>query len=160
MAQWRISNYMKKTVEEVEHFIQSEGSGLLTTYNGFRWGEWIITTDSDEPPTFNWYNQRVNLLADPGDDIVDVELVDMRDGGCWYEIEISGLDETEENTLRDWLEANGTYELLDRDADAWHEGDVEWWVAGPIEITNDGGYRHVVTATEADVQVNYEVNEE
>jgi hypothetical protein len=160
MAQWRISNYHKKTVEEVEHFIQSEGDGLLTTYNGFRWGEWIITTDGDDPPTFNWHNQRVNLLDNPGDDIVDVELVDMSDGGCWYEVEISGLDEEAENTLRDCLEANGTYELLDRDTDAWQEGDVEWWVAGPIEITNDAGYRQLVTATEADVQVNYEACEE
>jgi len=38
---------------------------------------------------------------------------------------------------------------------------VSWILTvGPIEITNSQGYRQLVTASEADVQVNYEASEE
>ena len=50
---------------------------------------------------------------------------------------------------------HSTYELLAR------EDAVSWILTvGPIEITNSQGYRQLVTASEADVQVNYEASEE
>jgi hypothetical protein len=158
-ATWNIRNYHKKSVEEVEVFIKSPGSEMVTTKTGYRWGEWLITTDSDAPPEFNWQEGRVNLLDSPGDDIIDVELVDMSDG-CWYECELQGFTEADEDAMTAWLEAHSTYELLDLEYAEWRQLDTDCWIWGPIEITNSQGYRQLVTASEADVQVNYQASEE
>ena len=154
MATWTVKTYHKKNVQEVEHWVRREGKGRLTVTNGFRWGEWTVETSDDNPPEFefttvpggNDARDSINMLDCSVNNIEDVELVSMDDGGCWYDIEFEGLTLEEEEELEEFIDENSVSELEDRDEDDWYNDENEWWIWGPIEITNDKGYSRIICA--------------
>ena len=146
MAVWTVRTYYKKNVQEVEKYVQRDGEGRVTVTNGFRWGSWTVETSDDNPPEFEFTEvpggdgskDSIDMLNCEVNNIDNVELIDMDDGGCWYDIEIEGLSEEEEEEIREFLDENSPYELEDRD-DGWSQDDTEWWIWGPIEIQNEAG---------------------
>jgi hypothetical protein len=154
MATWTVKTYHKKNLQEVEHWVQQKGKGRLTVTNGFRWGEWTVETDDDNPPEFEFdfvpggdgRKDSINMLECEVNNIESVELVSMDDGGCWYDIEIEGLDEEAEEEIQEFIDENSVYELEEREDDPWSQDDSEWWIWGPIEITNDKGYSRIICA--------------
>ena len=154
MAEWTVKTYYKKNVQEVEHWVQRDGEGRITVTNGFRWGEWTVETTDDNPPEFefvevpdgNGARDSINMLDCSVNNIEDVELVSMDDGGCWYDVDITGLDEAAEQELEEFIDENSIYDLEDRDDDSWYQDETEWWIWGPIEITNDSGYSRIICA--------------
>jgi hypothetical protein len=153
MALWTVKTYHKKNVQEVEHWVQRDGNGKITVANGFRWGEWDVETTDDNPPEFEFTfvpggdgkKDSINMLDCSYNNIENVELVSMDDGGCWLDIEVEGLEEEEEDEIREFLEENSAYELEERE-DGWYNDETEWWIWGPIEITNDEGYSRIICA--------------
>ena len=149
MAQWTVKTYYKKSCQEIEYWFQNEGKGRLTVTNGFRWGEWTVETTDDNLPEFDFVElpggdgkkDSINMLDCSYGNIENVELVSMDDGGCWYDVEIDGLDEEAEEALQEFIDENSIYELEDRDDDAWYQDETEWWIWGPIEIQNESGER-------------------
>jgi hypothetical protein len=149
MAQWTVKTYHKKNVQEVEYWVQRDGQGRITVTNGFRWGEWTVETTDDNPPEFeftevpggNGARDSINMLSCCENNIENVELVSMDDGGCWYDVEIEGLDEEAEEALQEFIDENSIYELEDRDDDAWYQDETDWWIWGPIEILDAAGER-------------------
>ena len=145
MAIWTVKTYHKKNVQENETFVQREGTGRISTANGFRWGEWTVETSDDNPPEFEFTQvpggdgkkDSINMLDCEVNNIDNVELVDMSDGGCWYDIEFEGLSEEEEEELQEFIDENSIYEL--EDGGEWYQDDTEWWIWGPIEISNEAG---------------------
>jgi hypothetical protein len=152
MATWTVKTYHKKNVQENETFVQRNGKGRITTANGFRWGEWTVETSDDNPPEFEFTEvpggdgakDSINMLDCSVNNIEDVELVSMDDGGCWYDIEFEGLTLEEEEELEEFIDENSIYEL--EDSGDWYQDDTEWWIWGPIEITNDEGYSRIICA--------------
>jgi len=146
MAIWKVRAYHKKNVQEVEHWVRREGQGRITVTNGFRWGEWTVETSDDNPPEFEFTEvpggdgkkDSINMLDCEINNIESVELISMDDGGCWYDIEFSGLTLEEEEELEEFIEENSIYDLEDRE-DSWYSDETEWWVWGPIEIQNEDG---------------------
>ena len=146
MALWNVSTYYKKSCQEVEHWVQQDGKGKITVTNGFRRGEWTVETSDDNPPEFEFTfvpggdgkKDSVNMLDCEYNNIESVELVEMFDGGCWYDLEFEGLDEEEEE-LQEFIDENSIYDLEDREDDAWYNDETEWWIWGPIEIKNEAG---------------------
>jgi hypothetical protein len=146
MATWTVSTYHKKNVQEVETYHQREGEGKVIVTNGFRWGSWSVETTDDNLPEFEFTEvpggdgrkDSINMLECEINNIESVELISMDDGGCWYDVEVEGLDEDEEEEIREFLDENSPYELEERE-DGWMQGDTEWWIWGPIEITNEAG---------------------
>jgi hypothetical protein len=147
MATWTVSTYYKKNVQEVETYHQREGEGKVTITNGFRWGSWTVETSDDNPPEFeftevpggNGKKDSINMLDCEVNNIESVELVEMFDGGCWYDIEVEGLDDDAEEEIRDFIDENSTFELEEREDDPWYQDETEWWLWGPIEIKNEDG---------------------
>jgi len=147
MALWNVSTYYKKSCQEVEHWVQQDGKGKITVTNGFRRGEWTVETSDDNPPEFEFTfvpggdgkKDSVNMLDCEYNNIESVELVEMFDGGCWYDLEFEGLDEDEEEELQEFIDENSIYDLEDREDDAWYNDETEWWIWGPIEIKNEAG---------------------
>ena len=145
MAIWTVKTYHKKNVQEVETYLQREGDGKITITNGFRWGEWTVETSDDNPPEFEFTTvpggdgkrDSINMLDCEYNNIESVELISMDDGGCWYDIDIEGLDEDEEEEIREFLDENSAYEL--EDEGEWYQDETEWWIWGPIEISNEAG---------------------
>ena len=160
MTTWTVKTYYKKNVQEIESYYQREGSGRVTVTNGFRWGAWTVETSDDNPPEFeyvevpggNGKKDSINMLDCSVNNIEDVELVDMNDGGCWYDVDIEGLDEDKEEEIREFLEENSPYELEERE-DGWMQGDTEWWIWGPIEILDEADERVRIIAADADGNV-------
>jgi hypothetical protein len=147
MAQWTVSTHYKKSCQEVENWVRSNGDGRITVVNGFRYGEWIVYTTDDNMPEFEFVEvpggdgkkDSINLLDCEVNNIESVELVEMYDGGCWYDVEVEGLDEETEEEIRDFIDENSTYDLEEREDDPWYNEDSEWWVWGPIAIKNEAG---------------------
>jgi len=147
MNQWNVSTYYKKNVQEVEIWYQREGNGRVTVTNGFRFGEWTVDTTDDNPPVFeftevpggNGKKDSINMLDCSYNNINSVDLVEMFDGGCWYDLEIEGLEEEEEERIRELVEEDGIWAL--EEEDNWLQSDTEWWIWGPIEIKNEAGDR-------------------
>jgi hypothetical protein len=160
MATWTVKTYHKKNVQEVETYRQSEGQGRVTVTNGFRWGEWTVETSDDNPPEFEFTEvpggdgrkDSINMLDCSYNNIEDVELVSMDDGGCWYDVDVTGLDEEAQAEIEDFLEENSPYELEERE-DSWYQDDTEWWIWGPIEIINQAGDTVRIICADADGNV-------
>ena len=147
MAQWTVSTHYKKSCQEVENWVQSDGKGKVVVTNGFRWGTWTVETSDDNPPEFEFTEvpggdgkkDSINMLDCSVNNIEDVELDSMDDGGCWYDVDVIGLDEEQQAEIEDFLEENSPYELENREDDSWYNDDTEWWVWGPIAIKNKAG---------------------
>ena len=160
MAMWTVKTYHKKNVQEVEHWVRQKGTGKITVTNGFRWGEFTVETSDDNPPEFefaevpggNGAKDSINMLDCEVNNIESVELISMDDGGCWYDIEYSGLTLEEEEELEEFIDENSVYELEDRD-DAWYNDETEWWIWGPIEIINEAGDTVRIIYADADGNV-------
>jgi len=155
MATWTVSTYHKKNVQEVETYLQEDGEGKVVVTNGFRWGTWTVETNDDNPPEFEFTEvpngdgskDSINMLDCEINNIESVELDSMDDGGCWYDVDVTGLDEEQQAEIEDFLEENSPYELEERD-DGWYQDETEWWIWGPIQITNDKGYSRIIIADE------------
>ena len=99
MATWTVSTHYKKSCQEVEFWVRREGEGKIITTNGFRYGEWTVETTDDNPPEFEFTfvpggdgkKDSINMLDCEVNNIESVELVEMFDGGCWYDTEFVDL---------------------------------------------------------------------
>ena len=159
MATWTVKTYYKKNVQEVETYHQREGEGRVTVTNGFRWGTWTVETSDDNPPEFEFTEvpggdgkkDSIDMLNCEVNNIESVELISMDDGGCWYDIEVEGLDKNEEEEVREFIEENSPYEL--EDDGEWYQGDTEWWIWGPIEIQDEDGNTVRIICADADGNV-------
>ena len=152
MAIWTIRTHYKKSCEQREFFYQREGDGKIISTDGFRRCEYTIETTDDEFPDIQFEEMpngdgkkdSIDLNNLMGDNIDNVELVEMFDGGCWGDIEIEGLDEDEEEKLREFLEEEGLYSL--EDEGNWYLSDTEVWVWGPLEVEDEDGNVRVIIA--------------
>ena len=154
MAIWTIRTHYKKSCEQREFFYRREGDGKITSTEGFRRCEYTIeTTDGEFPdiqfeemPNGDGKKDSLDLNSLMGDNIDNVELVEMFDGGCWGEIEIEDLDEDEEEKLREFIDEEGLYSL--EDEGDWYLSDTEVWVWGPLEIEDEAGNIRIIIADE------------
>jgi hypothetical protein len=156
MASWIVKTYHKKNVEQHEYFYQREGKGRVKVTDGFRWATFRVTTTDDNFPEFEFEKvpggndacDSLNLFSVSGPNIEDSELIDMFDGGCWGDIEIEGLDEEQEEEIREFIDENGAWAL--EDEGEWYLDETECWVWGPIEITNedDESIKKIIIADE------------
>ena len=82
----------------------------------------------------------------------------MFDGGCWGDIEIEGVDEDEEERLRELINEEGSYALED-DGD-WYLDETECWVWGPLEIEDEEGNVRIICADEDGNLIDFEDDNE
>ena len=88
----------------------------------------------------------VDLNSCFGANVDSTELQSL-DDGCWREIEWpEDMPEDERERLEALVDEEGTYAL--EDEEGWILDETEVWVWGPIEITNDAGYRRIIIADE------------
>lgn len=149
---WTVKTNYKKSCEQHEYFVQREGQGRIKVVDGFRSCTYNVETNDGEFPKFefttvpggNANKDSIDLNTVCGSNIESTELVEMFDGGCWGDVEITGLDEAEEEKVREFLEENTVYEL--EDEGEWYLEDTECWVWGPLEVTDDAGNTRIVIA--------------
>jgi hypothetical protein len=159
---WTVRTYYKKSCEQHEYFVQSEGTGRIKVIDGFRSCTYNVETNDGEFPKFeftyvpggNGDKDSLDLNNLYGDNIESAELVEMFDGGCWGDNEITGIDDEEEvERLEEFLSENGSYAL--EDEGEWYLDETEVWVWGPLEVTDEDGNTRIVIADENGNMVDF-----
>lgn len=165
MAEWTIRTYYKKSCEQHEYFVQREGEGTIKVIDGFRSATFSIETDDDNFPQFEFREvpggdgkkDSLDLFSCEANNIIGSELIDMYDGGCWGDTEIEGLDEDEEEKVREFIDENGAWAL--EDEGEWYLEETQCWVWGPLEVEDEDGNKRIIIA-DADGNVTDFVEEE
>ena len=155
MATWTIRTHYKKSCEQIEYYYNRNIPGAkIIVRDGFRRAEFTIETTDDEFPAIEFdevpggdgKRDSLDLFSLIGDNIDSTELVEMFDGGCWGDIEIEGVDEDEEERLRELIDEEGAYAL--EDEGDWYLSDTECWVWGPLELEDEEGNVRIIIADE------------
>ena len=154
MAWFTVKTFYKKSCEQHEYFVQRGGQGKIKVTDGFRSCEYNVETNDDKFPEFEFTfvpggdgkKDSLDLNNLYGNNIESSELVEMFDGGCWGDIEIEGVDEDEEERLRELISEEGSYAIED-DGD-WYLDETEVWVWGPLEVTDEDGNTRIICADE------------
>ena len=128
MAIWKIEPTFKKSIRDINHWHNSAGQEI-THETGWRWGEFFIETEDDNPP---------DLPLDGNFDIMDCgyDMSDFStDDGCWEEYEFDGFTEEEEQSMQEWLDENSVFDLEDeRGEEGWSCEEAEMFIDCPITI--------------------------
>lgn len=144
MAYWIVETYHKKSVEQHEHFVQRDGDGRILVTDGYRRASFRVETSDDNFPDFEFVEvpggdgkrDSLDMYSLSGSNIESSELIEMFDGGCWGDIEITGVDDTDEvERLTDLINEEGSYAV--EDEGDWYLDDTEVYVWGPLEVTNE-----------------------
>lgn len=122
MALWKIEPTYKKSCIEREIWYNDTKNVIQET--GWRWAEFIVRTETDEPPVIDENTDIFNA---------DFDLVDWSaDDGCWCEYEYEGMTDEEIETLSEWFdEGNAIWEL---DSQGWSQGDTEMYITCEVTI--------------------------
>ena len=152
---WTVRTHYKKSCEQHEYFVQSTGTGRIKVVDGFRSCTYSVETNDGEFPQFefttvpggNGDKDSLDMNSIDGSNIESSELVEMFDGGCWGDNEITGIDNNAEvERLKEFLSENGSYAL--EDEGEWYLDETEVWVWGPLEVEDDEGNVRIVIADE------------
>jgi hypothetical protein len=170
MALFKVKTYYKKSCEQHEYFYNRKIEGAkIVIKDGFRFAEFDVETNDNEFPHFNFTQvpggdgkkDSVNLFDCFGDNVESTELVEMFDGGCWGDIEIEGVDEEEEERLRELIAEEGAWALEDDGDGDWYLDETECWVWGPLEVTDEDGHIRIICADkDGEMMVFKEVEDE
>ena len=113
MAEWSVKPEWKKSIIERQHMTKDGQEIIIET--GWRWGEFIVYTDDDNPPNI-----------EPGVDIYncdyETELVETFDG-CWEEVDYDDCDEETQAWLEEFFEDGNNW--LDLEEHGWIRGDSQ-----------------------------------
>lgn len=112
MAEWSVKPIWKKSIIERQEW--SKGDNRLIVEIGWRWGEFAVYTDDDNPPQL-----------EPGVDMFNCgyesEMIETSDG-CWEEHDMYECDEETREWLEEFLEENSVFDL---EEEGWVPGDTE-----------------------------------
>ena len=162
MATWNVSTYYKKSCEEHEYYYKDGESIIRKT--GYRWSNFIVETDDDLPPKFEFTYvpggdgrcDSINMYDCCVNNIVNSELDSMTDG-CWEDFVFpDDMDEEEQEQLLERFGESGVYEVLE-DEEGWMLDETECWVWGPLEISDEDG--NTVAIIEADDEGNVAIKQ-
>ena len=123
MATWSVKPVWKKSIIE-RNYLSKDGETFIVE-TGWRWGEFLVYTDDDNPPDI-----------ESGVDIYDCgyesELVET-DDGCWEDYD---FDDCSDET-REWIEAffEEGNNWLDLEEHGWFQDECEMIIDCDLEIT-------------------------
>jgi hypothetical protein len=152
---WTIRTHYKKSCEQHEYFYNRKIDGAkIKVIDGYRSCEYTFDTEDGEFPDIqftevpggNGAKDSIDLNSCFGSNVDNTELVEMFDGGCWGDTEIEGIDDEEEERLRELISEEGSYAVEDDGDGDWYLSDTEVWVWGPLEIEDEDGNVRIVCA--------------
>jgi hypothetical protein len=160
---WTIRTHYKKSCEQHEYFYNRNIKGAeIKVIDGYRSCEYTFETEDGEFPDIqftevpggNGKKDSIDLNSCFGSNVDNTELVEMFDGGCWGDTEITGIDdEAEVERLTELVSEEGSY-ALEEDGN-WYLSDTEVWVWGPLEVEDDEGNVRIVIADENGNMVDF-----
>ncbi len=106
MAKWKITPTWKKSIVEVQEWIKPGEPGYINHEIGWRWGEFIIETEDDNPPELEEGVDIFNCGYECNDWSTD--------DGCYEDTEVDVSDELLQEELEEFLEENSIYDLEEK----------------------------------------------
>jgi len=101
MAEWNVQPTWKKSVIERQSMTKDGQTIMIET--GWRWGEFIVYTDDDNPP-------KIESGVDIFNCDYETEMVETFDG-CWEEIDMDDVDDETREWLEEFFEENSYFDL-------------------------------------------------
>ena len=123
MATWSIKPIYKKSIIE-RNYLVKDGQTLVVE-TGWRWGEFSVETDDDNPPNIE---HGVNIY-DCG---YDTELIETSDG-CWEEYDYDEVDGETREWLEEFFDEGNSW--LDLEEHGWVQDECEMIINSDLEIT-------------------------
>ena len=106
MARWKITPTWKKSIVEVQEWIKPGEPGYINHEIGWRWGEFIIETEDDNPPELEEGVDMFNCGYECNDWSTD--------DGCYEDTEVDVSDELLQEEIEEFLEENSIYDLEEK----------------------------------------------
>lgn len=123
MAKWKVAPTFKKSVIERNYF--KKDNNVLMVETGWRWGEFLVFTDDDNPPDI-----------EAGVDIYscgyESELLETWDG-CWEDQDYEGCDDETTEWLEEFFSDGNSW--LDLEEHGWVQDECEMIIDSDLEIT-------------------------
>lgn len=123
MATWSVKPTWKKSIIERQEWTKDGQRFIYET--GWRWGEFLVFTEDDNPPEI-----------ESGVDIFncgyDTELVETSDG-CWDEYDFDECDENVKEEIEAFLEEGNS--VFDLEEQGWYNSETEMIIDCDLEIT-------------------------
>jgi hypothetical protein len=113
MATWSVKPEWKKSIIE-RNYLHKDGQQLVIE-TGWRWGEFTVETDDDNPPD-------IEAGVDMYNCDYETELVETNDG-CWEEHDYDDCDEETQEWLEEFFDEGNSW--LDLEEHGWTQGDCE-----------------------------------
>lgn len=121
MATWSVKPTWKKSIVERQYWTKDGNTFVYET--GWRWGEFLVYTDDENPPDI-----------ESGVDIFncgyDTELVETEDG-CWDEYDFDECDDEVREELEAFLEENCVFDLEEQ---GWYNSETEMIIDCDLSI--------------------------
>ena len=121
MAIWSVKPQWKKSIIERQTWVNGGDSFVYET--GWRWGEFHVTTEDDNPP-----------VLEAGVDLYncdyDVELYECNDG-CWDDYDYDGCSEETREFLEEFFEENSVFDLEEH---GWYNSETEMIIDCDMDI--------------------------
>lgn len=124
MATWKVEPVWKKSVIERNYITKDNNSLVVET--GWRWGEFLVYTDDDNPPNI-----------ESGVDIYncgyETELIETWDG-CWEDYDYDDCDDETTEWLEEFFEEGNSWLDLECDHE-WLQDECEMIIDCDLKIT-------------------------
>lgn len=112
MATWSVKPNWKKSIIERQYWTKDGNTFVYET--GWRWGEFLVYTDDDNPP-------EIEAGVDIFNCEYETELVDTEDG-CWDEYDFGECDDDVREEIEAFLEENSVFDLEEQ---GWYNSETE-----------------------------------
>lgn len=139
MAEWSVKPEWKKSIIE-RNYLVKDGQTLVVE-TGWRWGEFIVYTDDDNPPDIE---AGVNIY-DCG---YESELVETNDG-CWEEMDYDECDPETQEWLEEFFEEGNSW--LDLEEHGWYQDECEMIIDCDLiieRVDGDGSEEPIHTSSD------------
>jgi len=113
MAQWLVKPAWKKSI--IERCYMTKGSNTVMIETGWRWGEFTVYTDDDNPP-------EISAGVDIFNCDYETEMIETNDG-CWEEHDFDDCDDDTREWLEEFFEEGNSY--YDLEEHGWSFDDTE-----------------------------------
>ena len=121
MAIWSVKPQWKKSIIERQTWVNGGDSFVYET--GWRWGEFHVTTEDDNPPV-------LEAGVDIYDCGYDTELYECNDG-CWDDYDYDGCSEETREFLEEFFEENSVFDLEEH---GWYNSETEMIIDCDMDI--------------------------
>lgn len=123
MATWKVEPTFKKSV--IERNYMRKGDNVVMVETGWRWGEFLVFTDDDEPP-------KLEAGVDIYNCDYETEFVETWDG-CWEDHNFDDCDEETQAWLEEFFEEGNSF--LDLEEHGWSQDECEMIIDCELKIT-------------------------